>query len=135
MFSIGASNAFRKGSASSQFQSRRSFASAFTEKMEETVLCFSYDLFVIISLLIYLLYLFLIYLQKNCRAFDQELLIMAPCEHWKIKSNEESSHVKGRKNRSSSRQWPFTISLSSKEDKSAFSNVAEENISSSLPKK
>ncbi|KAI9169957.1 hypothetical protein LWI28_020081 [Acer negundo] len=61
----GASDTYRQGTASSQFQSQSSFASAFTEKMEEN---------------------------NNCRAFDKELSTLAPCERWKIKSDEELSH-------------------------------------------
>ncbi|KAK1555363.1 hypothetical protein Q3G72_025380 [Acer saccharum] len=120
----GASDTYRQGTASSQFHSRSSFASAFTEKMEEN---------------------------NNCRAFDKELSILAPCERWKIKSNEELSHVGRQKSRSSSRQRPFKCvsSLYSKEDKSSFSSddqkgrapstylshPAVENISSSFPNK
>ncbi|KAL5759799.1 hypothetical protein ACOSP7_018309 [Xanthoceras sorbifolium] len=119
----GASDALRQGTASSQFQSRSSFASAFTEKLEES---------------------------KNCRAFDKELSTLAACERWKIKPNEELSHVGSQKSRSSSRQRPFksATSLSSKGDKSIFSSGdqkgrapstylshnAGKNISSCFPK-
>ncbi|KAK0591768.1 hypothetical protein LWI29_007659 [Acer saccharum] len=39
----GASDTYRQGTASSQFQSRSSFASAFTEKMEENNNCRAFD--------------------------------------------------------------------------------------------
>ncbi|KAK2636460.1 hypothetical protein Ddye_031252 [Dipteronia dyeriana] len=116
----GASDTYRQGTASSQFQSRSSFASAFTEKMEEN---------------------------NNCRAFDKELLTLAPCERWKIKSNEELSHVGRQKSRS--RSFKCVSSLYSNGDKSSFSSDdqkgrapstyfshhAVENISSSFPNK
>ncbi|XP_044493280.1 ubiquitin-like-specific protease 1D isoform X2 [Mangifera indica] len=97
--STGASDGFRPGTTSSEVQLQCSFATVFSEKMEE-----KRDSMVV-------------------KAFDKELSTLGHCGHQKMRANRQLSQ-RERKDQSSSRQFPVESpsSFSCKIDKPVYSN-------------